>query len=537
MDPTSPRIQTRRGKANDEDIINRFSYEKEQTVNLEDCATGTSTGGFLPEKTQEEALRDVNVSAWKSGAQTTCKRRRGQTQSGSTDQDSPPPTLHPPLPPSGGDDGIVVIPHRQRHYSSSSDGRVASPSLPAQAILSPPLGQFLINTLLQMAALTAAIAFGVYAVKSVGLDAFSNQYSAQAVEQALIANQVAMLAVCLSNGNATGDISTICSSILDSAGSVLPSAASSLFMIRPTSTSTSTPGSVPTPSPSTDPSSGTGVIPNRIKVAVGLGVSLGVILTAICICSALSCIVTSVLLTASTSAVDLYLMLNEDPGYGLLPQVHGAADGPFAQFIEGLEWDDAKSAECHTYPQGWPVERRFGFKKALFTDLLSDSYGEGFFEPQPLLRDGDSCVGYHVPIAHLDDDDPVHLVEAADYSDQDLPRHQGAQEPRFFGIQWIDQLDTDASSSTSSSGPTDVSIKSEAVTEEVGSAPGHPRSGTWKSKRNTRKRWMRKRAAPPPKIVVRDGERKVVYRPQTANSSLYLDHEGNELDSNLWTIT
>ena len=71
------------------------------------------------------------------------------------------------------------------------------------ATLTPPLGQFFINMILQIAAFAAAIAFGVFAVKSIDIartaneySASANSYAAQALEEARVANQVAMLAVC-----------------------------------------------------------------------------------------------------------------------------------------------------------------------------------------------------------------------------------------------------------------------------------------------------------------------------------------------------
>lgn len=76
------------------------------------------------------------------------------------------------------------------------------------ATLSPPLGQFFINMLLQIAAFAAAIAFGVFAVKSIDIartankySASANNYAARALEEARVANQVAMLAVCSQSGD------------------------------------------------------------------------------------------------------------------------------------------------------------------------------------------------------------------------------------------------------------------------------------------------------------------------------------------------
>lgn len=73
------------------------------------------------------------------------------------------------------------------------------------ATLSPPLGQFFINMILQIAAFAAAIAFGV---KSINIattaneySASANSYAARALEEARVSNQVAMLAVCLQSGD------------------------------------------------------------------------------------------------------------------------------------------------------------------------------------------------------------------------------------------------------------------------------------------------------------------------------------------------
>lgn len=57
------------------------------------------------------------------------------------------------------------------------------------ATLTPPLGQFVINLLLQLAGIVAAIAFGIFAVESLNV-------AKQANIEARIANQVAMLGIC-----------------------------------------------------------------------------------------------------------------------------------------------------------------------------------------------------------------------------------------------------------------------------------------------------------------------------------------------------
>jgi len=56
-------------------------------------------------------------------------------------------------------------------------------------ILSPPLGQFVINLLLQLAGIVAAIAFGIFAVESLDV-------AKQATIEARVANQLAMLTIC-----------------------------------------------------------------------------------------------------------------------------------------------------------------------------------------------------------------------------------------------------------------------------------------------------------------------------------------------------
>lgn len=68
------------------------------------------------------------------------------------------------------------------------------PSLAHVTRLSPPVGQFVINTLLQIAGFIAAIAFGIYAVQSVTVGKDANQYSN-------IANQLALLGLCLQTNN------------------------------------------------------------------------------------------------------------------------------------------------------------------------------------------------------------------------------------------------------------------------------------------------------------------------------------------------
>jgi len=129
------------------------------------------------------------------------------------------------------------VPHRRRPLSAEKQSVPSihqSPPPPQVATFSPPLGQFFINALLQIAGFVAAIAFGIYAVKSVTVGNSANQYANQAVQQAVTANQfanqavqqamtanqlanqavlqavtanqLAILAMCLSSGNQVGHV-------------------------------------------------------------------------------------------------------------------------------------------------------------------------------------------------------------------------------------------------------------------------------------------------------------------------------------------
>ncbi|KAK4938584.1 hypothetical protein LTR10_021015 [Elasticomyces elasticus] len=122
--------------------------------------------------------------------------------------------------------------------------------------LSPPIGQFIINTLLQILGFGTAIAFGVFAVKSVNVGDTANVYSDQSMQQALIANQLTLLSVCLSNGNQSQELSTICAAVLNQAALVLPSAASVLFPGLSTVTPSTTTRATETPTTTTTSSSG-----------------------------------------------------------------------------------------------------------------------------------------------------------------------------------------------------------------------------------------------------------------------------------------
>src|SRR5271170_7829680 len=81
--------------------------------------------------------------------------------------------------------------HRRTHFPSQEKHILgnAPPSAHkkvSKSKISPPIGEFFINFLLQLVALGAAIAFGIYAVKSVTVGSIANQ-------QAVIANQIAIL--------------------------------------------------------------------------------------------------------------------------------------------------------------------------------------------------------------------------------------------------------------------------------------------------------------------------------------------------------
>lgn len=79
-------------------------------------------------------------------------------------------------------------------HSLLSQGSSSSSSSPTVTRLAPPVGQFVINTLLQFAGFVAAIAFGIYAVQSVTVSRDANQ-------AADVANPLALLGLCLQSGN------------------------------------------------------------------------------------------------------------------------------------------------------------------------------------------------------------------------------------------------------------------------------------------------------------------------------------------------
>ena len=83
---------------------------------------------------------------------------------------------------------------RQRvKQSNTSSGPPDEPPLQI-ATLTPPLGQFIISTVLSVAGLVAAVAFGVFAILSVRL---SQDANAQTFAQ----NQLALLGLCVGDND------------------------------------------------------------------------------------------------------------------------------------------------------------------------------------------------------------------------------------------------------------------------------------------------------------------------------------------------
>lgn len=155
-----------------------------------------------------------------------------------------------------------------RDYVQSSN------PLPHEQILDirQPVAQFIINTLLQVAAFAVAIAFGIFAIKSVQVGNLANSYANQSVEQSLTANQLTLLTFYFStiNGSQTSNLGSICSSVVEAAESMITGVASALFTNLPSPTTTSP--SFATPSEPT--SSGR---PTTNIVGIGVGVSVGVL--------------------------------------------------------------------------------------------------------------------------------------------------------------------------------------------------------------------------------------------------------------------
>ena len=83
----------------------------------------------------------------------------------------------------------------EKHAKSADSEKVATAAgLSHNAIvtLSSPIEQHIVNIVLQMAAIVAAVAFGYYAVQSV-------QVANRANDEARLANQIAIYALCNSN--------------------------------------------------------------------------------------------------------------------------------------------------------------------------------------------------------------------------------------------------------------------------------------------------------------------------------------------------
>ncbi|KAL9116296.1 MAG: hypothetical protein Q9187_007179 [Circinaria calcarea] len=135
------------------------------------------------------------------------------------------------------------------------------------ATLSPPVGQFVISTILNVAGFAATIAFGVFAIRSVSLAIASNNaahegntyaskandlassanaIAAMANDQSVIANQLALIGLCLSNQENLN--TSACTQILQKAPYVLPSAASKLNLL----TITASPPAASSTSPAND---------------------------------------------------------------------------------------------------------------------------------------------------------------------------------------------------------------------------------------------------------------------------------------------
>ena len=93
--------------------------------------------------------------------------------------------------------------------SSSSEKQLAQDihwQRPSRQVLktSPPWGQFVINTLLQIAGFGAATAFGIFAVRSVGVGDTGNQFAHLSLLQAIAANRLTILTFCFANGSQVG---------------------------------------------------------------------------------------------------------------------------------------------------------------------------------------------------------------------------------------------------------------------------------------------------------------------------------------------
>jgi hypothetical protein len=91
----------------------------------------------------------------------------------------------------------VVTVTREKIRKSIDKNSVTAASSKRSSIILPAPGQFVINSLLQVAGFIAAIAFGIYAVRSVHVRKEANSDSTTA-------NQLAILSLCLSAPNYVG---------------------------------------------------------------------------------------------------------------------------------------------------------------------------------------------------------------------------------------------------------------------------------------------------------------------------------------------
>ncbi|KAF2016920.1 hypothetical protein BU24DRAFT_140696 [Aaosphaeria arxii CBS 175.79] len=99
-------------------------------------------------------------------------------------------------------------PYNDRRGSNTSTSSPTQTQTETVSRLEPPIAQFAINVLLQLAAFAAAIAFGVFAVKSVQVGNRANAYANaaagladKAMAQAEMANQLTLLALCTSENS------------------------------------------------------------------------------------------------------------------------------------------------------------------------------------------------------------------------------------------------------------------------------------------------------------------------------------------------
>ena len=70
---------------------------------------------------------------------------------------------------------------------------------PNKSMIARPSKQEIANVILQISAIVAAIAFGVFAVQSAHLANQANHYAAAAANLSLASNQMAMYAICISS--------------------------------------------------------------------------------------------------------------------------------------------------------------------------------------------------------------------------------------------------------------------------------------------------------------------------------------------------